>query len=514
MEELQYGTIRIGQIVKLFADGIGVDALLDSISDNEKASTKKMIQRLENEEGRIDNLRQFERLIKDYCKWALDNGFINQAHHYIIPTLYYDMLALITNTCPYNNPTKNEVELQVMYCIALTYREIYVHLLKKEGRTPAETLQITLGMFDFWVHNNHSENIKLIPSCFEFLFSEIKDTKTKLYEYWNYQKDVQEVDSEKTKSNYSKTINDWVEKGVKPTWKTIKILLSSPLPDDIEFKSYKANYNLFKTKLFLSYFFLNFFDSLEEQKLVSEGFRETVQNGLRWFYWYDFEKHGDFTYYEWHEVKNPMFSLMRFMVHPSERNRLVSEYIIKAFDKEIGPYEGAGSSLYFIPKDRIYFTILDESAQNDIYKIYQIIFETFNELSTIPGLGLFTNKIIKEEEIDSILNLPVMGVCKQFYYNWFKGKYHVLCHDFEVGLEYYQKAFKFRYFGGKTLPYFLEEIVVLMQKCNLKKTELNHIYEWANAIRLYITEAGKTEADKVVLRNSFEEVFPKEAFIK
>ena len=84
---------------------------------------------------------------------------------------------------------------------------------------------------------------------------------------------MQEVDSEKTKSNYSKTINDWVEKGVKPTWKTIKILLSSPLPDDIEFKSYKANYNLFKTKLFLSYFFSNFFDSLEEQKLVSEGFR-------------------------------------------------------------------------------------------------------------------------------------------------------------------------------------------------------------------------------------------------
>lgn len=41
MEEVQYGTIRIGQIVKLFADGIGFDALLNSVKDELKDSTKK-----------------------------------------------------------------------------------------------------------------------------------------------------------------------------------------------------------------------------------------------------------------------------------------------------------------------------------------------------------------------------------------------------------------------------------------------------------------------------------------
>ena len=37
--ETQYGTIRIGQIVKLFTDGIGLDALLESVSEKEDKIT-------------------------------------------------------------------------------------------------------------------------------------------------------------------------------------------------------------------------------------------------------------------------------------------------------------------------------------------------------------------------------------------------------------------------------------------------------------------------------------------
>ena len=112
------------------------------------------------------------------------------------------------------------------------------------------------------------------------------------------------------------------------------------------------------------------------------------------------------------------------------------------------------------------------------------------------------------------MNLPCVGDCKKFYYNWLKGKYHVLCHEFETGLDYYRKAFENRYYGGKFLTVYLEELVVLIQKCGTKKTEYNHIHEWANALRLYIQETDKEKSEHLELRNTFEEVFPEEAFIK
>ena len=107
-----------------------------------------------------------------------------------------------------------------------------------------------------------------------------------------------------------------------------------------------------------------------------------------------------------------------------------------------------------------------------------------------------------------------MGDCKNFYYNWFKGKYHVLCHQFDSGLDYYKKAFEYKYYGGKALPYFLEEMIVLMKKCKVGKIEQNHIYEWANALRFYIYESDKDNKTRIDIRTTFEEVFPEESFIK
>ena len=522
MEQIQYGTIRIGQIVKLLSDSIGMDALL--YNEQNKDSTTKMIQRLiEEKEGRIDNLRKFEELIKKFCKDSLNKNLINKAHSYLITSLYYDMLALITKTNPYNNPTHKEVELQIMYCLALTYREIYDDIASREKKLPGEILQEALYLFDFWKPTRHSQNIKLIPSCFDFIFNEINNNKIDLIKYWedskdNFESKKKNEEENKKSTDYKKTINDWCTQKTKPKWKNLSPILSSELPDKVDFKQYKENYTIFKANLFSAYFFTNFFNSLEEQKLVSSEFKETVQNGIRWFCWYAFEKNGDFTVYKNYEVKNPMFALMRFLVHPSEKNRsLLSEYIVDAFDKEIG-MTPAGmyecKSIYYIPPERIQFPVINYlELQNDL-DINSIIVQTNIQLSTWKDFGYFNNKIIQEEDLKYALNLPVMGDCKNFYYNWFLGKYYVLCHDFEKGLEFYKNAFSYKYYGGKVLCMYLEEFVVLMKKCKHKKTELNHILDWANALRLYIYETDKDEKHRLSLRESFEEVFPEEAFIK
>lgn len=514
MEQIQYGTIKIGQIVKLFSDSIGKDALLSYVTDKDRVT--QIIKRLIDEkDGRIDNLREFEELIKKFCSESLKNNYINKAQSYVIQTLYYDMLALITKTNPYNNPTQKEIELQVMYCLALTFREIYDDIAKRENKEPGYILQETLWLFDFWKPIKHSQNVKLIPSCFDFIFSEIKNNKIDLINYWEKCKNrIDEENDGENNTDYPKTINDWILQRTKPKWRNLKPIIGSGLPDKIEFKESTANYTIFKTNLFSAYFFTNFFNSLEEQNLVSADFKDTVQNGIRWFCAYAFEKCGDFTKYEWHEVQNPMFSFMRFLVHPSIKNRsLVSEYIYEAFDKENGMAPDI-KSIYYIPLEKIYFPFLSYDILNDDLKRYQIIFETFNELSTDSKHGTFSNKIIKEKEIDNFLNWPIMGDCKNFYYNWFKGKYHTLCHNFDTGLSFYKKAFEYKYYGGKALPYFLEELIVLMQKCKGKKVELNHIYEWANALRFYIYETDKDEKHRIDIRTTFDEVFPEVAFIK
>lgn len=47
---MQYGTIKIGQVIKLMVDSFGEDALMDSLSENEKAAWHKKINRLISEQ--------------------------------------------------------------------------------------------------------------------------------------------------------------------------------------------------------------------------------------------------------------------------------------------------------------------------------------------------------------------------------------------------------------------------------------------------------------------------------
>lgn len=515
MENIQYGTIRIGQIVKLFTDGIGLDALLESVPEKEKASIKKMIQRLEKEEGiRIDTLRQFENLLSTFCKWAEENNFMSHTHSCIIQSLYYDLLTLITNTNPYNNPTQKEVELQLMYCIALTYREIYDYFEQKDGKDWGYTLQRTLGMFDFWKNTNYNENVNLISSCFNFIFSDIQNPKSDLFKHWNSLKDGQVDITKKTKTNYAKSVTDWIEKGVSPSWKIIKTILSSPTPKNIEFKESKINYFLFKMRLFLACFFSNLFESLKGQGLVSENYEEIVQNGIRWFYKYVFAQKGDFRQYQTYEVQNPMFSFMRFLLLPNNRN-IISTYIDVAFDKECGVQNASVpcASLYYIPLTKIHFPVCDVNDLARALQIFERIYKIDEELSTCRWYGKFTSKTIEEADLEILAPCEIKD-CGHFFYNWFKGKYKVLCHEFETGLNFYRKAFDYRYFGGKYLTQYLSEFIVLIPKCDTKKAEFNHVHEWANAVQLYIEEIDDKTERKISIQNSFDEVFPEEAFIK
>ena len=88
---MQYGTIRIGQVIKLMVDSFGEDALLDSLKENERDSWHRKINRLISEKDiRIDSVREFEFLFNGYLQKAKEKGYIQQVH---IGMMYPSILA-------------------------------------------------------------------------------------------------------------------------------------------------------------------------------------------------------------------------------------------------------------------------------------------------------------------------------------------------------------------------------------------------------------------------------------
>ena len=105
-------------------DSFGEDALLDSLKENERDSWHRKINRLISEKDiRIDSVREFEFLFNGYLQKAKEKGYIQQVHIGMIQTLYWNLQALVTETTPYSAPTQNEVELQIMWCIADLFHE-------------------------------------------------------------------------------------------------------------------------------------------------------------------------------------------------------------------------------------------------------------------------------------------------------------------------------------------------------------------------------------------------------
>lgn len=78
---MQYGTIRIGQVIKLLVDSFGEDALMDSLPKSEQTAWHKKISRLISEKDiRIDAIRDFENLFYDFLRKAKEKGYIQQEH--------------------------------------------------------------------------------------------------------------------------------------------------------------------------------------------------------------------------------------------------------------------------------------------------------------------------------------------------------------------------------------------------------------------------------------------------
>ena len=73
---MQYGTIRIGQIVKLFIDGFGWDAIRCSLPNNDATGIyKKRFQRLQ--EGNLSKtVNDFEQVMDNFLLWLLKHEYI------------------------------------------------------------------------------------------------------------------------------------------------------------------------------------------------------------------------------------------------------------------------------------------------------------------------------------------------------------------------------------------------------------------------------------------------------
>ena len=497
---MQYGTIRIGQIVRVMKDAIGQEALLESCSEESYESNRKMLTRLSKEdEIRIDNLNNFQKMIEDFSSWGFEKGFINKIHKFILPTVYYDLVALIRNTNPYNTPTQKEVELQIMYIIALTLREIADELQKQNQGYQFFGMEYALTSINFWEVYHYEKYTKLIPAAFDYIFSELEATKTsksELFRYWDSL-------SLSTKTNFSKSVNDWTKKYKTPSWNIIKTIFESEAPEYIN----HSCYFLFKTRLFLAYFIENFLSSLENQGLVSKDFRSTVGTGLYKFCYYTFVVKS-FKNLILQDCQNPMFTMLRFLLNPVNKG-FISEYIREAFFKE-GDESG---SLYYLPLEKIYYPMFEVPQLNYDLAAFREVICTEARLSIFPEYGDFSEKAIQEKDIENISKKNI-GVCADFFYNWLKGRYFVLNREFEKGLSYYKAAFEFRYFGGKYLSQYLEEFLALIQKQNCKKKDFNKIHDLAVAMRYCFEKIDKDNGLNRNLRNDFDEIFPSESFIR
>ncbi|MCF0124400.1 MAG: hypothetical protein HUJ68_01350, partial [Clostridia bacterium] len=274
---MQYGTIRIGQVIKLMVDSFGEDALMDSLPKKEQSAWHKKINRLISEKNiRIDVIRDFETLFNGFLKNAKEKGYIQQVHIGMIQTLYWNLLALITSTTPYSNPTKYEIQPQIMWCLADLFHETMEFGKEQKNLAPNVTDTTVFSIFDFWKIDNYEKNVNLIKNTFRALFSCLKPkySQNSLYEIWNSKKT--ELDG--TKGEYAKSVNDWLVKDKIPTWKMLKPIFESNLEQAD--KTEEGYYFIFKFHLFTACFTKRFFRSLEEQELIDTSFYHTVQ---QWF---------------------------------------------------------------------------------------------------------------------------------------------------------------------------------------------------------------------------------------
>ena len=478
---MQYGTIRIGQVIKLMVDSFGEDALLDSLKENERDSWHRKINRLISEKDiRIDSVREFEFLFNGYLQKAKEKGYIQQVHIGMIQTLYWNLQALVTETTPYSAPTQNEVELQIMWCIADLFHEC-MEAGKRNNNLTKDVMDVTVfSLFDYWVIDNYEKEVCLINNTFRILFSDLQSgySHNKLYKIW----DDKKAELDGARGEYSKSVHDWISENKAPKWKMLKPILESQLKSTSNTE--QGIYYRFKFQLFAACFMNRFIKSLTDQKLITDSFIPVVQKGFLSFYHYLFIEKS-FKYLQPADTINFMFMCLRGLCIPTT-NAPVSDLIREAFSKE--------------------------DVRHPDFHILQKIAFVDSELAIYPEY----EKFVKQKEFDSssleFLSKDSIGECSDFFYNWFKGRACVLLNKVEEGFVYYQKAYDYKYFGGQFLSGFLTEILAVMQKLKLRKPELNIIVDFAHAIQYSIDQDNKQYAKlNRNIDSDFDLVFPAEA---
>lgn len=457
---MQYGTIRIGQIIKLMVDSFGEDALLDSLKESKRGSWHRKINRLISEKDiRIDTVREFEQLFYGFLQKAKEKGYIQQVHIGMIQTLYWDLQALVTETTPYSMPTPNEVQLQIMWCLADLFYECM-----EAGKK----------------NKNLSKEVCLMNNTFRILFSDLqtKYSHNMLYKLW----DDKKAELDGAKGDYSKSVHDWISENKTPKWKMLKPILESTLSTTNSTE--QGIYYRFKFQLFAACFMNRFIRSLEEQKLITDSFLPVIQEGFLKFYHYLFIEKS-FKYLQPSDTVNFMFMCLRGLCIPTT-NAPISDLIREAFSKE--------------------------DVRHPDFHILQKIAFVDAELAIYPEYEKFVKLNKFDSSILEFLSKDSIGECSNFFYNWFKGRTCVLLNKIEEGFVYYQKAYNYKYFGGQFLSGFLTEILAVMQKLKLRKPELNIIVDFAHAIQYSINQDNKQYAKlNRNIASDFDVVFPAEA---
>ncbi len=311
-------------IIKLFIDAIGQDALADFYDSNWPAR-KKEIQKLEkiNYEVDIINDKNFKRvldILNGFTDWAKEKDYINTWDKGAIIDLLIPYIQSIQFTPQNVIPDKELIEYTVMYSICNVYKRSMQEALNSKDFSNNRLAAINLAIyqFNFYLPSyEYTKTIEPLEGVFDLFLALAKDKK-QLCQYWNDKKF--EID-EKDSTDLKILIQRWTKsKSSRPSWKLIKLfmnedllpednLILQPFPDI----SGKDLYLTFRRKIFPAYFITNFFDSLVKQGFIDSTSKDMIQNGIRLFYRYFLVTKEQNLSQE--ELQNPMFCMLfRFLM--------------------------------------------------------------------------------------------------------------------------------------------------------------------------------------------------------
>lgn len=315
-------TFTANNIIKLFTDAVGQDALADFYDYNWQAR-KKEIQKLLKADYDFDivndsNFKRFLDILNDFVDWAKEKDYINTWDKGAILDLLIPYMHAIQFTPRGIIPETDFIEYTTMYSICNAYKQSAQVKLKDFENNQQEAVSSALYQFNFYLtSNDYTINIAPLKGVFELFLALVKDKK-ELYQFWNDKKfQIDEKDS----TDLKVLIQRWTKDvQCRPSWKVIKLFMNEDLlPEENmvlqpfpEFDG-KVMYLAFRRKVFPANFITKFFDSLSTQGFMTASTKEMIQTGIRLFYrHFQVTKEPSISQEELH---NPMFYMMyRFLL--------------------------------------------------------------------------------------------------------------------------------------------------------------------------------------------------------